>query len=280
MTDSYLIEKYLNENLDKFSPEEVRELVIKYQEVRDEIILDKIIGSLFKMIYRESYRFSIHSGKDIRHFDRSDLIQEGVIGVISAVENFDKNQDIKFSTYAYYFIKSYMYRYIELNKYDMTIPIHAIQLLKKVEEKIKDGDMTEKDIINYCNNKNTAAAIYNIASNRTVFLDELCSKDKDERDATKSNFISDGFDFVEDFCDKDYNKKIVQNAMGILTKKEKKIITLYYGLNGEEPMTFREIGESEGFSRQLANIIQKRALKKMIFYLNAHNKGVGGNERE
>lgn len=267
------IQEYIgNINEDDMSPEKVKELLVDYQKTKSQEALNGIIQSMFKLIFREANRFSKNFKSDIRHFDKYDLIQEGILGIIQAANNYTFDKEVKFSTYGYYYIISYMDRFIDINKYDMTIPVHVIPTVEKVATRMKNGEyITAEDIHKeYGNNMAVSNAILSSACGlHSIFLDATYNNSNEEKKKTPAmDYINpDSSNFVDDIAEKDYKEFIIKKAMRHLTEKEKDVIINYYGLFGNKPKTFRALATERGYSRQLANIMQKRALRKMRYYL-------------
>ena len=96
-------------NLVKMLPsEEIRDLVIEYGETKSNKTLEKIIEQNAKLVYSIASKYDSRSGV----YDISDLIQEGILGVIKAVEKFDPEKGYMFSTYAYWWIEQKISRYV------------------------------------------------------------------------------------------------------------------------------------------------------------------------
>mgnify|MGYP002672940536 FL=1 len=276
------IQKYLEDinSREQLSPDDVKNLIIDYQSTGNQESLDKVVGANFKMVVKEANRYASNFKNDIRHFDVYDLIQEGTLGLLRAIDLYDPDKaENKFSTYSYYFIKWYIDRFVNVNKYDMTISVHNIPVVEKVASRMKEGEvLTIEDIQNdYGRNYATSSAILTVASGlRSVFLDaNYAVNSRDNSDRTTANEYvtpSSTIDFVDDIANKDY----MDYLMEPLSKRQKDIITKYYGLFDSEPMTFRQIAAVLGYSRQLINREQKKSIQMMRAKLQLENKKNGG----
>lgn len=276
------IQKYIEHinSEEQLSPDDVKNLIIDYQTTGNQKSLDKVVAANFKMVVKEANRYASNFKNDIRHFDVYDLIQEGTLGLLRAINLYDPDKaENKFSTYSYYFIKWYIDRFVNVNKYDMTISVHNIPVVEKVASRMKEGEvLTIEDIQNdYGRNYATSSAILTVASGlRSVFLDaNYAVNSRDNSDRTTANEYvtpSSTIDFVDNIANKDY----MDYLMEPLSKRQKDIITKYYGLFDSEPMTFRQIAAILGYSRQLINKEQKKSIQIMRGRLQLENKKNGG----
>lgn len=196
-----------------------------------------------------------------------DLIQEGNMGLIKAVDKYDVTKGFKFSTYATYWIKQSISRAIMDKGRNIRIPIHMIELMsniKKVENDFQQKyDRLPKDV--------EIAKILNIEVNKikearswikdTTSLDIVVG---DEEDTTIGSFIEDEsanstFLLVEE---NDCNLAI-QNVLNTLDEREKIVIIRRFGLNQDRPETLDEIGKDLGVSKERVRQIESTALRKL-----------------
>ena len=276
-----MIQKYIGDinSKEQLSPDEVKNLIIDYQTTGNPDSLERVVDANFKMIIKEANKYA-SKFKDDRHFDVYDLIQEGTVGLLQAINLYDPDKKVenKFSTYAYYFIKWYIDRFVNVNKYDMTIAVHNIPLVEKIASRMRQGEeMSIEDIQKeYGRNYATSTAMYNIASSlRSVFLDANYNNYKDNNDrATANEYVAphSTINFVDEIVNSDY----MDYLMKPLSKRQKDIIINYYGLFNNTPMTFREIAKERGYSRQLANKEQKKGIRVMRDRALLDNKKNGG----
>lgn len=276
-----MIQKYIGgiNSKEQLSPDEVKNLIIDYQTTGNPDSLERVVDANFKMIIKEANKYA-SKFKDDRHFDVYDLIQEGTVGLLQAINLYDPDKKVenKFSTYAYYFIKWYIDRFVNVNKYDMTIAVHNIPLVEKIASRMRQGEeMSIEDIQKeYGRNYATSTAMYNIASSlRSVFLDANYNNYKDNNDrATANEYVAphSTINFVDEIVNSDY----MDYLMKPLSKRQKDIIINYYGLFNNTPMTFREIAKERGYSRQLANKEQKKGIRVMRDRALLDNKKNGG----
>ncbi len=199
-----------------------------------------------------------------------DLIQEGNMGLMEAVKNFDPYRGVRFPSYAVWWIRAYMIRYI-MNDWRM-VKIGTTQAQRKLFFNLqKEKDKIEKEGL--VPGPKLLAQRLNVKEDEVVEMEQrLASRDLsvdvpigDDDEATLLHFLPDDKQSPEEeFADTQF-REVLRDKMEQFAKnlKDKELVIYKERLLTEEPVTLREIGEKYGISRERVRQIEERVKKKL-----------------
>lgn len=226
----------------------------------------------FDKIVEQNYRLVIPIAKKFmkKGIDFMDLIEEGNMGLIKAVEKFDTSKGVAFSTYAVYWLEQYMRKAIENQTKTIRIPSHIWDSLNlwmktwsKLREKLnRDPSVEEVAAKLKLTKKQTknlmkAASVFNgtssletpIGDDSDIFIKDIIVDDKVKSPESITEIIRTNAD--------------IGTALNYLPDREREIIRMRFGIGGTKPMSLEETGKVLKISRERVRQLEVKALKRL-----------------
>ncbi len=227
----------------------------------DEEALDKLVRSNLRFVVSVAKKYQ-NQGVAL-----SDLINEGNLGLIRAAHKFDETKGIKFISYAVWWIRQAILQALAEQSRIVRVPLNRAGALHRigkrsaallqelgreptVEELADELDLSEEEV------RRTLSL-----SQSHLSLDAPLTPGEDNR---LLDYLPDQFAAGPD--DETYDQALmdtVEEALGTLKEREAKILRLYFGLDGQEPMTLEEIGAILGVTRERVRQIKEKALVRL-----------------
>ena len=257
------LQVYMNSirNVPLLTKEEEKELAMRFA-AGDKKAKEKLVSANLRLVVMAAKQYNLHTALSFE-----DLIQEGNLGLMRAVDTYDATKGFRFSTYAMHWIKQAISRAMLNHGRAIRVPVNVLEFKSKYNKASKvlfetlNREPSVEEIAEYLNEK-----VDKVKEMETLIKDpvSLNTALNDEDDSTLEDLIADpNQDRPDDRIDNELRAKAISAVLETLDTREKEIIIARFGLNGKRAQTLDELAKEYKLTKERIRQIEQTALHKL-----------------
>ncbi len=258
------LDKYFNEigKVELISADEEVELSRRIKE-GDQVALEKLT--------KANLRFVVSVAKQYQNqgLSLSDLISEGNLGLIKAAQRFDETRGFKFISYAVWWIRQSILQALAEHSRIVRLPLNRIGWVSKIQrafielEQLYEREPTAAEMADKLNVTVEEVLDSLRISARQISIDSPLKSD--EEGSLLDVLIDESSESPDEEMIRDSLRREVRSALSTLTQRETDVVTYYFGLNNQAPMTLEEIGTIFNLTRERVRQIKEKAIRRLRY---------------
>jgi RNA polymerase primary sigma factor len=262
-----ILSQYLREigQTQLLSSDDEQELARRIQEDHDDAARNLMLQANLRLVVNIAKKYAPSNDPEML----MDLIQEGNLGLMRAVDRFQPGRNTRFSTYGVYWIKQAILRALKSRRM-VRLPENVVDRVLEMQRarqrlyQLLGRPATTVEIAQEMNASLDEMKRLELAATEVVSLDRAV-RGVDENESTQLGELLEDFDAPqpENEARVELLRGLIQDAVKSLPVRERKILTLRYGLENEQPHTLEDIGHRFGISRERVRQLQNSALERL-----------------
>lgn len=228
----------------------------------DKTALDQLVQANLRFVVSIAKQYS-NQGLSLE-----DLINEGNLGLIKAAHRFDEERGFKFISYAVWWIRQAMLQSLAEHSRIVRLPLNRAGTLYRIGKASRQLDQelgrspSAEEIAARLNISTQEVEETMVIANTHVSLDDPYSADKDDTSLV-DHLTAEGQEAPDEGTYTAALSEDLERALGTLSERERCVLTMYFGLGGDEPMTLEEIGRRLGLTRERIRQIKEKAIQRL-----------------